>query len=161
MAQKTERNNAIRARYQAGATLYELADIYGITKQRVAAIVYDLPKHYGVPGNEDKKRAYRQGVNERKASRQVAYDQISEMYKSGLTQLQIAVKVGKTQTWVSTILAKAQPTRQTRYRGNTVVVRQRVHQLKQKGFTQNQIAAQVNISQSAVSMILRTTSPDD
>ncbi|NLF01776.1 MAG: hypothetical protein GX601_12445 [Anaerolineales bacterium] len=40
MPEKAERNAEIRARYEAGASVSELAAVFGISEQRVSQIIY-------------------------------------------------------------------------------------------------------------------------
>lgn len=101
-----ERNEDIKALYMAGSTCNQLADLYGITRQRIAIIVKDLPKHFGVGRKKkpDTKDRSRRSIGIRKTARQEKKEKIIAAYKAGQKQTAIARQFGVVQSYVSRLI---------------------------------------------------------
>ena len=100
-----QRADDIKALYTQGHTCNELADLYGLTRSRVAIIVQDLPKHYGL-GRKRKVDTIQDAANFRKQKSQERRDKIIAACKSGQTQADVALQFGTTQSAISRLLGQ-------------------------------------------------------
>jgi DNA-binding transcriptional regulator LsrR (DeoR family) len=99
------RDKDIRELYAQGKTLNQVGELYGLTRQRIATIVKDLPKHFG-RGRRRKTVTQASERNERKQQRQRRKEEIAAAYLAGDTQANVGRQFGIPQTSVSLIVAQ-------------------------------------------------------
>lgn len=99
-----QRDKKIRELYAQGKTVTRLAEIYGLTRQRIAMIVKDLPKHFGM---RLKGNARVNALALRRQKKKERVDRILALYNAGQTQIEIAQQFGTAQTNISRIIRRA------------------------------------------------------
>ncbi len=144
-----DRNEEIRQRYTYGETIVELGKAFNLSRQRIAIIVADLPKHYGSIESKQKHET----ASERRQQKQAEKDKIVAMYVGGMTQEQIALRVGKSQSMISKILMAANAVRPKAHRAHAKMPQ--ILELRAQGKTQQQIAEAVGLHQTHISALLR------
>lgn len=149
-----QRRQYIRDLYASGKeTCNTIAAKLGLTRQWIAFVVKDIPKHYGANESKAQAAAKRLELEARRADTQKIKDEIIQLYEAGYTQEDIALKVGKSQTWISAVIREAGAVRPKQPKRHPLM--DQIVALRSEGLTLEDIGERVHLNHKQVGELLR------